>query len=139
MTDFNDQIIAEFRANNGVVGGPFTGAHLLLLSTMGAKSGERRVAPMMYFTEGDTSYVIASKAGASTHPAWFHNLVAQPEVTVEASTDEGVENYTATAQQVTGELRDRLYEKFSKTNPGFAEYQEKTDRIIPIVALTRVS
>lgn len=137
MTDFNDRIIAEFRANDGVVGGPFTGAHLLLLTTTGAKSGARRVAPMMYFAEGDTSYVIASKAGSPTNPAWFHNLVAHPTVSVEAATDDGIESYTATAEQVTGELRERLYAKFSSTNPGFAEYQLKTDRVIPIVALTR--
>ncbi|QNE47230.1 nitroreductase family deazaflavin-dependent oxidoreductase [Glaciihabitans sp. INWT7] len=137
MTDFNDRIIAEFRANDGVVGGPFTGAQLLLLTTTGAKSGERRVAPVMYFAEGDTSYVIASKAGSPTNPAWFHNLVAHPTVSVEAATDDGIESYTATAEQVTGELRERLYTKFSSTNPGFAEYQRKTDRVIPIVALTR--
>ncbi|MET4704078.1 nitroreductase/quinone reductase family protein [Frigoribacterium sp. UYMn621] len=137
MTDFNDRIIAEFHANDGVVGGPFAGAHLLLLTTTGAKSGTRRVAPMMYFAEGDTRYVIASKAGSPTNPAWFHNLVAHPTVSVEAATDDGIESYTATAEQVTGELRERLYAKFSSTNPGFAEYQLKTDRIIPIVALTR--
>jgi len=137
MTDFNDRIIAEFRANDGVVGGPFAGAHLLLLTTTGAKSGENRTAPMMYFAEGDTSYVIASKAGAPTHPAWFHNLLAHPQVSVEAATDDGIDAYTANASAVEGELRDRLYAKFSSTNPGFAEYQEKTDRVIPIVALTR--
>jgi deazaflavin-dependent oxidoreductase (nitroreductase family) len=138
MTEFNDRIIAEFRTNDGIVGGPFTGAHLLLLTTMGAKSGAKRVAPMMYFAEGDTSYVIASKAGAPTNPAWFHNLVAHPEVSVEAATEHGIESYAATAEQVTGELRDRLYTTFSATNPGFAQYQERTDRVIPIVALNRV-
>jgi deazaflavin-dependent oxidoreductase (nitroreductase family) len=138
MTDFNDRIIAEFRANNGIVGGPFAGAHLLLLTTTGAKSGKARVAPMMYFAEGDTSYVIASKAGAPSHPAWFHNLVVNPDVWVEAATGDGIDAYAATASPVEGELRDRLYTKFSSTNPGFAEYQEKTDRVIPIVALTRV-
>ena len=139
MADFNDRIIAEFRTNNGIVGGPFAGAHLLLLTTKGAKSGENRVAPMMYFAEGGTSYVIASKAGAPTNPAWFHNLLAHPEVSVEAAVDGAIESYSATAEQVNGELRDRLYAKFSSTNPGFAEYQEKTDRIIPIVALNRVA
>jgi deazaflavin-dependent oxidoreductase (nitroreductase family) len=94
---------------------------------------------MMYFAEGETNYVIASQAGAPTNPAWFHDLVAHPEVSVEAATEHGIESYTATAEQVIGELRDLLYAKFSTTNPGFAEYQKKTDRVIPIVAVSRVN
>jgi deazaflavin-dependent oxidoreductase (nitroreductase family) len=138
MTAFNDRIIAEFHANNGVVGGPFAGARLLLLTTTGAKSGEPRIAPMMYFAEGDTAYVIASKAGAPTNPAWYYNLLAHPEVSIEAATDDGIVRYRARAETVTGELRDRLFARFSSTNPGFAAYQRKTDRVIPVVALHRL-
>lgn len=137
MTNFNERIIAEFRANDGKVGGPFEGAHLLLLTTTGAKSSEPRTSPVMYFAEGDVTYIIASKAGAPTNPDWYHNLRANPAVSVEAATDRGIAAFGATAEIVEGEERDRLYSKFSTTNPGFAEYQEKTDRVIPIVALKR--
>ncbi len=109
----------------------------LLLTTTGAKSGENRVAPMVYFVDGNTRYVVASKAGAPTNPAWFQNLRAHPEVSVDAATEDGIERYTAIARQVTGELRARLYAKFGSTNPVFAGYQAKTVRVIPIVALTR--
>ena len=98
MPNWNDAIIEEFHANNGKVGGNFAGSHLLLLGTTGAKSGEHRVSPMMYFSEGDGIYVIASKGGAPTHPAWYHNLVANPEVSVERATDEGIATYEAIAE-----------------------------------------
>ncbi len=133
VNDFNTQIIEEFRANAGVVSGQFSGAPLLLLSTTGAKSGQDRVHPMMYRAEGKRMFVFASKAGAPTNPDWYHNLVAHPEVTVEV----GAERFGAKARVVTGAERDRIYASHAAEYPGFAEYEEKTDRIIPVVELVR--
>jgi deazaflavin-dependent oxidoreductase (nitroreductase family) len=135
MANWNDNIIAEFRDNDGRVGGPWTGAHLLLLTTTGAKSGESRVSPMMYFAEPDGIYVIASKGGSPESPAWYHNLVANPDVKVEQATDHGIETYEAVAEPVEREKRDELFAKFAAKAPGFAGYQLKTDRIIPVVAI----
>jgi deazaflavin-dependent oxidoreductase (nitroreductase family) len=138
LSDWNDKIIKEFRENNGVVGGPFAGAHLLLLTTVGAKSGEKRVSPMMYFPEGDTRIVVASKAGAPTHPGWYHNLMAQPAVHVEAAVDGGIEEYDAVASPMPENKRAPKYAEISSTHHGFGEYQKKTDRKIPLVVLNRV-
>ena len=135
MTNWNDNIITEFRDNDGKVGGHWAGAHLLLLTTTGAKSGESRVSPMMYFTEPDGIYVIASKGGTPENPAWYHNLLVHPDVKVEQSTDQGVASYEATAEPVEREKRDELFAKFAAKAPGFAGYQLKTDRIIPVVAI----
>ena len=137
MSDWNDKIIAEFRANDGKVGGPFEGAHLLLLTTTGAKSGLARVSPMVYFEHEGGIFVIASKAGAPTHPAWFHNLVSTPQVGVEMATDSGIDTFTGTAVPVTGERRDALFAIFSSRNPGFAQYQANTHRVIPVVEISR--
>jgi deazaflavin-dependent oxidoreductase (nitroreductase family) len=137
MTDANDwnhQIIEEFRANEGKVGGQFAGAPLVLLTTTGARSGQPRTSPMMYLDDGGRRYVFASKAGAPTNPDWYHNLKANPEVTVEVGTDE----LRATAREVTGAERDRIYAHQAGLYPGFAEYQEKTDRTIPVVELVPV-
>ncbi len=131
--DWNAKIIDEFRANEGRVGGQFEGAPLLLLTTTGAKSGRTRVNPMMYLAEGNRLYVFASKAGAPTNPDWYHNLVAHPAVTVEVDTD----TLQMTASVVEGPERDRIYAEQARRYPGFAEYQEKTDRVIPVVALDR--
>jgi deazaflavin-dependent oxidoreductase (nitroreductase family) len=136
MSDWNDKIIAEFRENDGKVGGNFAGSHLVLLTTTGAKSGEQRTSPMMYFPDGDRILVVASKAGAPENPAWYHNLVANPDVHVEQSTDDGIVEYDATASVLPREERDPLYEQIGKRAPGFAAYQERTQRIIPLVALT---
>lgn len=133
VNDWNAQIIAEFRANEGQLGGSFSGAPVLLLHTTGAKSGQERVNPMMYLDLDGHRYVFASKAGADTNPDWYHNLVARPEVTVEA----GTETYPATAAPVSGEDRDRIYAEQARRYPGFAEYQEKTARVIPVVELRR--
>jgi deazaflavin-dependent oxidoreductase (nitroreductase family) len=136
MTDPNDwnrAIIEEFRANGGKVGGQFAGAPLLLLTTTGAKTGRRLTTPVMYTDDGERLLVYASKAGAPTNPAWYHNLVANPRVTVEV----GNEQFEATAAVITGEERDRLYERHAQQYPGFAEYQAKTSRSIPVVALRR--
>jgi len=138
MSDWNDKIIKEFRENNGVVGGPFAGAHLLLLTTVGAKSGKKRVSPMMYFPDGNTRIVAASKAGAPTNPGWYHNLMAQPAVHVEASVDGGVEEYDAVASPMPENTRAPKYAEISSTHHGFDEYQKKTDRKIPLVVLSRV-
>lgn len=137
MTSWNDGIIAEFHGNNGKVGGRFEGAPLLILTTTGAKSGLPRVAPMRYFDKDGTSYVIASKGGAPTNPNWYHNLLAHSQVHVEKATDAGIETFYATAEPVTGEERDRLFAWMVEQAPGFGDYQEKTSRVIPVVALHR--
>ena len=134
LNDLNAQIIAEFRANGGRVGGRFEGATLLLLHTTGARSGKKRVNPLVCAADGDRLLVFASKAGAPTHPDWYHNLVANPRVTVEV----GEETYAATASTLEGEERDRIYAIQAARSPIFAEYQQKAgDRAIPIVALHR--
>lgn len=133
MNDFNQQIIQEFRANGGKVGGRFQGAPMVLLHTRGAKSGEEGVIPVVYLPDGDRMLVFASKAGAPTNPGWYHNLVAHPDITVEV----GTETIPVRAVVLTGEERDRLYAEQSKRMPNFAEYQQKTTRKIPVVALER--
>ena len=133
MNDWNQKIIEEFRTNDGKVGGQFEGAPLLLLHHTGAKSGTVRVTPMMYQPVGDDYAVFASKAGAPTNPDWFHNLVANPSVTVELGTD----TYPATAEVLEGAERDRVYAAQAEQFPNFAEYQAATDRVIPVVRLVR--
>jgi deazaflavin-dependent oxidoreductase (nitroreductase family) len=133
MDDFNTKIIDEFRSNGGKVGGGFAGAPMLLLTTTGAKSGKTRENPMMYLAEGDRIYVFASKAGAPTNPDWYHNLVAHPEVTVELGTD----RFEAVATPVDRAERDRIYAEQARRYPGFADYEAKTDRVIPVVTLER--
>ena len=132
--DWNKAIIAEFRANGGKVGGQFAGATLLLLHTTGAKSGQERVNPVVYTTDGDQLVVIASKGGAPTNPDWYYNLVANPQVTVEVNT----EQFQAEATIPAEPERTRLYNQMATAMPGFAEYQRKTERIIPVVVLTRI-
>jgi len=131
--DWNRGTIEEFRANEGKVGGMWEGRPLLLLTTTGAKSGQRRTNPMMYLADGDRLLVFASKGGAPTHPDWYYNLLAHPQVTVEV----GPETYDATATVLTGEERDRLYARQSELYPQFAEYRKKTPRKIPVIALSR--
>jgi deazaflavin-dependent oxidoreductase (nitroreductase family) len=135
MNDFNRAIIEEFRANGGKVGGPFEGAPVLLLTTTGAKSGERRTTPVMYLPDGERMAIFASKAGAPTNPAWYHNLLANPTATVEV----GSETVDATAVVTTGEERDRLFDRQAELHPQFAEYARKTTRQIPVIALERKS
>ena len=131
--DFNQKIIEEFRANDGKVGGMFEGSPMLLLTTTGAKSGQRRVAPLVYSTDGGRHVIIASKGGAPTNPDWFRNLVANPDVTVEV----GTEAFTAKAVVPEGAERDRLFDAQAAIMPGFREYQNNTERIIPVVVLER--
>lgn len=133
MSDWNAKIIAEFRQNEGRVGGQFEGAPLLLLTTTGRRSGEPRINPMMYLADGDRLLVFASKGGAPTHPDWYHNLLAAPQVTVEV----GTETFPAHAVDLQGQERDRLYAEQARRYPGFAEYQRQTSRVIPVVALIR--
>src|SRR5438309_2987188 len=129
QNDYNNRLIEEFRADRS----KFGGRPLLLLTTTGARSGQRRTTPMMYVRDGDRLIVIASNVGAPTHPAWYHNLVAHPQVTVEV----GNETYNATATVLTGEERDRLYARQAELYPQFGEYQSKTTRKIPVIALER--
>lgn len=137
VNDWNKKIIADFRANGGHVGGQFEGAPLLILHTRGARSGEPRENPMMYLAEDGRTYVFASYAGSPAHPAWYHNLKANPSVEVEIADGAGITRYRARAVDVTGAERDRIYARQAELYPGFAEYEEKTDRIIPVVALER--
>ena len=130
--DWNTKIIEEFRANHGKVGGPFEGAPLLLLHTKGARSGLERTNPMMYLSEDDRVLVFASKGGSDSHPDWYYNLLANPDVAVER----GTQTYEATASVVEGDERDRIYAEQASRYKGFADYAEKTDRVITVIALT---
>jgi len=130
--DFNARIIAEFRANGGKVGEPFEGTSLLLLHHTGAKSGTERVNPLAYMRDGDRYVIFASKAGAPTNPDWYHNLKAHPKVSIEVGTD----SLPAVATEATGDERDRLFGAQAERSPAFAEYQSKTDRLIPVMVLT---
>jgi deazaflavin-dependent oxidoreductase (nitroreductase family) len=134
MDDFNTQIIDEFRANAGVVGGPFAGANMVLVHHRGAKSGVERVTPLVYRTEGESIVVFASKGGAPTNPDWFHNLVANPETTIEI----GTQTRSARARVAEGDERTRIWDAQKVESPQFAEYEAKTDRLIPVVVLETV-
>ena len=133
MSDFNQAIIEEFRANGGKVGGGFEGAPMVLLHHTGAKTGTERVTPLVYQADGDRYVVFASKAGAPSHPAWFRNLVAKPDTTVEV----GTETIPVRARVAEGDERERIWTKQKQLMPGFAEYEEKTRGIreIPVVIL----
>lgn len=133
--DWNDKIIEEFRANEGRVGGNFAGAPLLLLHSTGARTGTERVTPMMYRAVSGAYAVFASKAGAPTNPAWFHNLVANPGATVEV----GTRHLAVTARVATGEERSTIWEQQKSHYPGFADYEGRTTREIPVVILDPVA
>lgn len=137
MSDFNDEVIAKFRANHGRVGGGFEGAPMVLVHHRGRRSGDAYVNPMMYLqdeSDPKTIYVFASAAGRPEHPAWYHNLVAAGEGHVEV----GDEEYDVAVAEVKGEARDTIYAEQASRYPGFAEYEEKTAgiRTIPVLALT---
>jgi deazaflavin-dependent oxidoreductase (nitroreductase family) len=131
--EYNRKVIEEFRANDGKVGGTWEGRDLLLLTTTGRKSGREHTTPMVYTRDGDRLLVYASKGGAPAHPDWYFNLVANPEVVVEV----GPERYEATATPLEGAERDRQFAAQVERRPIFGEYQEKTSRVIPVVALAR--
>jgi deazaflavin-dependent oxidoreductase (nitroreductase family) len=134
MSDYNAQIIEEFRANQGRVGGRWEGRDLLLLTTRGRRSGREYTTPMVYTRDGDRLLVYASQGGAPEHPDWYLNLVANPDVVVEV----GGERYDARAAPLEGEERDREFAGQAERSPQFGKYQEQTDRVIPVVALTRI-
>ncbi|MFE0427472.1 nitroreductase/quinone reductase family protein, partial [Streptomyces sp. NPDC058953] len=133
--DFHQNVIKEFRANRGKVGGPFEGARLLLLTTTGARSGARHTTPVGYLPDDDGRVlVIASAAGAPRHPAWYHNLVAHPRVTVE----NGTFTYDAEAVVLRGDERERAFARAVESDDGWAEYQARTTRVIPVVSLLAI-
>ncbi len=134
MENFNQQLIEEFRSHGGKVSGHFATSDVLLLTTRGAKSGKETTTPVVYTKDGDRLVIVASKGGAPTHPAWYHNLIAHPVVTVEV----GTEKFKVRAVPVTGEERTRLYEEHAKRYPSFKDYQARTTRTIPVFLLDRV-
>jgi deazaflavin-dependent oxidoreductase (nitroreductase family) len=134
MSDFNDKIIEEFRASGGKVGGPFEGASLLLLHTTGAKSGQPRISPVMYQAVPDGYAVFASKGGAPTNPSWYHNLIAHPDAKAEI----GTESVALRARVAEGEERERIWAAQKAAVPGFADYERKTTRQIPVIILETV-
>lgn len=131
--EMNKRVIEEFRANDGKVGGFFENATLLLLHTTGAKSGQERINPMVYIEDGGKYVVIASAGGAQNHPDWYYNVVAGPEVGVEM----GTETFQAQATVTEEPQRTDLYAAVSARYPNFIEYQENTDRVIPVITLER--
>jgi deazaflavin-dependent oxidoreductase (nitroreductase family) len=133
LDDFNRAIVDEFRANGGKVGGPFEGATLLLLHTVGAKSGEPRLSPLAYLTVDDKMLIVGSYAGAPKHPAWVHNLRANPRARIEV----GTEDYEVTARELSEDERAATYPKIVEVAPVFAEYQANTTRAIPLFELTK--
>ena len=134
MTDFNSNVIDEFRANEGKIGGFFEGSNMLLLTTVGATTGEPRLAPILYVEDEGRIFIVASKGGAPSHPDWYHNLVELPEATVEI----GAEKYQARARILTEPERTDQYARLADVIPGYAEYQEKTTRVIPVIELIKI-
>jgi deazaflavin-dependent oxidoreductase (nitroreductase family) len=135
MSEWNDKIIAEFRANDGRVGGPFQGAPILLLHSKGARSGRERVNPMMYRAVADGWAVFASKGGAPNNPDWYHNLIANPLASIEV----GTQTVDVISRVTKGEERERIWSAQKADYKGFAEYERRTDREIPVLILSRVS
>ena len=132
MNDYNQRVIEEFRANGGHGSGQLADMPLLLLHHTGAKSGASRVNPLAYLEDGGRYVIFASKAGAPTNPDWYHNIKAHPEVEIEVGTDK----LAAVASEATGEERDRLYGAQRERVPQFTEYEQKTERAIPVIVLT---
>ena len=130
--DFNSQVIDEFRANGGKAGGMFEGMPLVLVHNVGAKSGKEYVTPLVYLADGDDIVIFASKAGAPENPGWYHNLKAEPNVSIEV----GDQKLDALATEATGDERDRLYSAQEAEQPQFSGYAEKTDRKIPVIVLS---
>jgi len=136
MQDWNQQVMDEFRANGGKVA-MFGDNPVLLLHSTGAKSGAARVTPVCYLPADGSLHIFASKAGAPENPAWYHNLKAHPNARIEVgnAAKDGIESHDVIASEVSGDLRDRIYAAQIDAMPQFAEYEEKTNRRIPVVAL----
>jgi deazaflavin-dependent oxidoreductase (nitroreductase family) len=134
VKDWNRGVIDEFRANAGKVGGLMEGRPLLLLHHRGAKTGQERVNPVVYLSEGENFVIFASKSGHPTNPDWYHNLVANPDATIEV----GTETLSVRARVPERDERDRYWKEIKERIAGFAEYENKTDRVIPAVVLERV-
>jgi deazaflavin-dependent oxidoreductase (nitroreductase family) len=130
--DFNTEVIEEFRSNGGKAGGMFEGMPLVLVHNVGAKSGKEYVTPLVYLADGDDIVIFASKGGAPENPGWFHNLKAEPNVSIEV----GEQKLDALATEATGDERDRLYSAQEAVQPQFSEYATKTDRKIPVIVLS---
>lgn len=135
LGDYNQNLITEFRANGGKVTGFHAKSPLVLLTTIGAKSGKERTTPVVHFDDGDNIVIVASLAGAPKHPAWYFNVQANPEVTIER----GADRFRALASIPDRTERDRLYKRATDLMPNFGEYQEKTTRVIPVVVLKRLA
>jgi deazaflavin-dependent oxidoreductase (nitroreductase family) len=134
MSDFNTNLIDDLRAHGGhATSGNFVGRQVLILTTTGARTGEKREIPLAYTLDGDTIVIVASKGGAPAHPAWYHNVVANPNVIVEVNGD----RFEATAKVATGDERRRLYDGHVAVHPGFADYEKRTERVIPVIVLQR--
>jgi deazaflavin-dependent oxidoreductase (nitroreductase family) len=138
MSDFNSNLIAQIRAGNGhLTDGPFAGRQVLVLTTNGANSNEKREAPLVYSRDGDDIVIVASMGGAPSHPAWYHNIVANPRVTIEVDGRKLVADARIVAD---GEERRRLYDQHAELHQSFFEYEAKTGgRVIPVIVLTRVT
>lgn len=134
VNDQNQQIVDEFRANGGKMGGYFAGVPLLLLTTTGGKTGKQTISPVVCAADGDRLLVYATAGGSPNHPAWYHNVVANPEVSVEV----GTERFAARATVITGDERDRLWAEQVARMPNFGAYERATTRVIPVVALERI-
>jgi deazaflavin-dependent oxidoreductase (nitroreductase family) len=132
--EINRQVIAEFRKNGGKGSGFAEGYPIVLVHHRGARTGTPRVTPLVPYVEGDRIFVFASKGGSPEHPAWYHNLVANPETEAEY----GTERFPVVARVLSGAERDEVYAKHATLQPQFAEYQERTDRLIPVIELQRV-
>ena len=133
--DFNRSLIKDFREHGGkATSGPFKGRDLIIITTKGAKSGEKRESPLVYTRDGDKYVIVASKGGAPTNPNWYHNLVAHPEVTVEV----GDEKFKARARTAGDDQYERLYQNHARNMPAFNEYRQRTTRKIPVVILERI-
>jgi deazaflavin-dependent oxidoreductase (nitroreductase family) len=138
FNEWNKKIVDEFRANDGKLTGQFADAPILLLYTQGRRSGKEFLNPLVYYADGDRYLVFGSKGGADTHPDWYHNLVAAPTAHIEVRTEGGTESFDVRVTELQGEERDRLYAAQAKLMPNFADYQAKTTRAIPVVALSRI-
>lgn len=134
VSDYNQRVIEEFRANGGKVGGPYEGAPMLLLTTSGARTGRSHTTPLIYLPDGDRLVVFGTRGGGPTNPDWYYNLLANPTATVEV----GTETYPVAATITSGEERRRLFTRQAEYRPGFAEYEALTTREIPVVVLERL-